>query len=223
MGRPRVHDEHTATKLLAAAEQLLQEHGATALSLRGIADRAGTSTRAVYSVFGSKEALLGALGAHAMDLLGDRVDAIPVTEDPPFDLVEAALVFRRFALDHPALFEVAFWRVDPNIRPLFRAEAADALTSLTRRFRAFSAAGLLGQRSMLEAELAFDCLCRGMAAAELRRLPPGVDPERLWRDAFWAQLTGSTPDSNVQPARREHAPAQGGAGCSGQGSPLGSV
>lgn len=189
MGRPRVHDEHTATILLAAAEQLLQEGGTTALSMRGIADRAGTSTRAVYSVFGPKEALLGALGAHAMYLLGERVDAIPVTADPRFDLVETALVFRSFALDHPALFEVAFWHVDQNIRPLFRASAADALTSLTRRFQAFSAAGMLGRRSMQEAELAFDCLCRGMASAELRRFPPGIDPERLWRDAFWAQLT----------------------------------
>lgn len=86
MGRPREHDENTARALLAAAEQLLQQRGTAALSLREVAAGAGTSTRAVYSLFGSKEALVGALGAHAMGLLHEGVDAIPVTDDPRRDL-----------------------------------------------------------------------------------------------------------------------------------------
>ena len=54
MGRPREHDEHTRVALLAAAEQLVAEGGPTQLSVRAVADAAGTSTRAVYSLFGSK-------------------------------------------------------------------------------------------------------------------------------------------------------------------------
>lgn len=187
MGRPREHDENTARALLAAAERLLQQRGTAALSLREVAAGAGTSTRAVYSLFGSKEALVGALGAHAMGLLHEGVDAIPVTDDPRHDLVEAALMFRRFALDHPALFEVAF---DPAVRPRFRATATDALAALTRRFEPLAAAGLLGERSVPEAVMAFHGLCEGMAVAELRGIPFEVDPERLWRSAFWAQLNG---------------------------------
>ena len=187
MGRPREHNENTARALLAAAEQLLQQRGTAALSLRQVAAGAGTSTRAVYSLFGSKEALVGALGAHAMELLHEGVDAIPVTDDPRQDLVEAALMFRRFALDHPALFQVAF---DPAVRPRFRATAADALAALMRRFEPLAAAGLLGGRSVPEAVMAFHGLCEGMAVAELRGLPSGVDPERLWRSASWAQLNG---------------------------------
>jgi len=187
MGRPREHDENTARALLAAAERLLQQRGTAALSLRGVAAGAGTSTRAVYSLFGSKEALVGALGAHAMELLHEGVDAIPVTDDPRRDLVEAALMFRRFALDHPALFEVAF---DPAVRPRFRATAADAWAALMRRFEALDKAGLLGGRSVPEAVMAFHGLCEGMAVAELRCLPFEVDPERLWRSAFWALLNG---------------------------------
>lgn len=190
MGRPREHDENTAAALLAAAEQLLQQRGTAALSLREVAAGAGTSTRAVYSLFGSKEALLGALGARAMELLHDGVDAIPVTGDPRNDLVEAALMFRRFALDHPALFEVAFHRADPAVRPRFRATAADALAALTRRFQPLAAAGLLDRRSVPEAVLAFHGLCEGMVVAELRGVPFEVDHERLWRDAFRALLTG---------------------------------
>ena len=192
MGRPREHDENTAAALLAAAERLLQERSTAALSLRAVASGAGVSTRAVYSLFGSKEALLGALGTRAMELLHEGVDAIPVTDDPRSDLIQAALMFRRFALDHPALFDVAFHRADPAVRPRFRATAAEALSALTRRFEPLAAAGLLGGRSVPEAVLAFHGLCEGMAVVELRGVPFDVDHERLWCDAFRALLTGFT-------------------------------
>jgi len=190
MGRPREHDENTAAALLAAAERLLQERSTAALSLREVASGAGVSTRAVYSLFGSKEALLGELGTRAMQTLHEGVDAIPVTDDPRSDLVQAALMFRRFALGHPALFAVAFHRADPAVRPPFRATAAKALSALTRRFEPLAAAGLLGRRSVPEAALAFHGLCEGMAVVELRGIPLDVDHERLWRDAFRALLTG---------------------------------
>lgn len=190
MGRPREHDENTAAALLAAAERLLQERSTAALSLREVASGAGVSTRAVYSLFGSKEALLGALGTRAMELLHEGIDAIPVTDDPRSDLVQAALMFRRFALGHPALFDVAFHRADPAVRPRFRATADQALSALTRRFEPLAAAGLLGGRSVPEAVLAFHGLCEGMAVVELRGVPFDVDHERLWRDAFRALLTG---------------------------------
>ena len=190
MGRPREHDQNTAAALLAAAERLLQERSTAALSLREVAAGAGVSTRAVYSLFGSKEGLLGALGTRAMELLHEGVDAIPVTGDPRSDLVQAALMFRRFALGHPALFDVAFHRADPAVRPRFRARAAEALSALTRRFEPLAAAGLLGGRSVPEAVLAFHGLCEGMAVVELRGVPVDIDHERLWRDAFQALLTG---------------------------------
>lgn len=191
MGRPRVHDAATATALLAAAELLLQERGADGLSVREVASRAGTSVQAVYSVFGSKEALLGALGARAMEILHVGVDAVAVTEDPVHDLAEASLVFRRFALEHPALFEVAFQRADPAVWPRFEAASADALQALTRRFLRLVEARLLPRRSLREAVVAFHGMCEGLAGVELRgRLGPDVDPEHLWRVSFAALLKG---------------------------------
>jgi AcrR family transcriptional regulator len=192
MGRPREHDQNTAAALLATAERLLQERSTAALSLREVASGAGVSTRAVYSLFGCKEALLGALGTRAMELLHEGIDAIPVTDDPRRDLLQAALVFRRFALDHPALFDVAFHRAGPAIRPRFQATAARALSALTRRFEPLAAAGMLGGRSVPEAVLAFHSLCEGMAVVELRGVPFDVDHERLWHDTFGALLTGFT-------------------------------
>jgi AcrR family transcriptional regulator len=190
MGRPRIHDENTAAALLAVAERLLQERGTAALSLREVAAGAGTSTQAVYTLFGSKEGLLGALGAHAMELLRAGADAIPTTDDPRADLVEGALMYRRFALDHPALFEVAFQRRDPAIALRFQSATDDALAALYRRFERLAAAALLGERTLLEAVLGFSCLCEGMAALELRASQYPPHPEHVWRQAVRALLVG---------------------------------
>jgi AcrR family transcriptional regulator len=190
MGRPRIHDESAAAALLAVAERILQERGTAALSLREVADGAGTSTQAVYTLFGSKEGLLGALGARAMELLRAGADAIPTTHDPREDLVDGALMYRRFALDHPALFEVAFHRRDPAIALRFQSATDDALASLYRRFERLAAAGLLRGRTLLEAVLAFSCLCEGMAALELRATQYPSHPEHVWRQAVRALLVG---------------------------------
>ena len=65
MGRPRLHDEKTRVELLAAAERLVADGGIDAVSVRGAALAAGTTTRAVYALFGSKEGLVQALAQSA--------------------------------------------------------------------------------------------------------------------------------------------------------------
>lgn len=191
MGRPRLHDATTAAALLAAAEDLLHERGVDGLTVREVAGRAGTSVQAVYSVFGSKEGLLGALGASAMEILRSGVDAVAVTDDPVHDLAEASLVFRRFAVGHPALFEVAFQRVDPAVWPRFEAARADALQALTARFHRLVENGLLPPPSLREAVVAFHAMCEGLAGIELRgRGWVDLDPEHLWRESFGALLRG---------------------------------
>ena len=93
MGRPREHNQDTATALLATAERTVEAHGLAALSVRAVAAEAGTTTRAVYSLFGSKDGLVVALGMRAYELLGAAVAGLPVTDDPAADLVDAGLVF----------------------------------------------------------------------------------------------------------------------------------
>ena len=84
MGRPKEHDEATRAALLAAAERLIDEEGPDAASVRAVADQVGTSTRAVYSVFGSKQGLLEALATRFFEELQAATDAIPLTDDPPW-------------------------------------------------------------------------------------------------------------------------------------------
>jgi AcrR family transcriptional regulator len=190
MSRPREHDEQVAEVLLDAAEQLIAANGVDGLSLRAVAEDAGTTTRAIYTLFGSKSALVGALGVRAMHLLRQEVPARRATEDPVADVVEAGLVFRRFALEHPALFSVAFHRASARSWPLFRDAAVEAFNTLAQWFQPLAAQGLLGDRSVSEAAQQFDALCEGLAWMELRGNPLQPDPESFWRSAITALVTG---------------------------------
>ena len=194
MGRPKQHDDATREALLAAAETLVDRGGTGALSVRAVADEIGTSTRAVYSTFGSKDGLLTALATRSFDLLRDAIAELPQTKDPARDLVEAALtVFRPMAVQHPSLFGIAFLRAAPDVSlgPEAGAAARAGYELLTERVARLADADLLGGRDPQTATREFNAMCFGMAVTEL--LNPtqlGPDPERAWRAAFETLISG---------------------------------
>jgi len=193
MGRPREHDERTAEVLLDVAEQIVAEGGLGALSVRRLAGAAGTTTRAVYSLFGSKDGLVIALGSQAFNLLSDGLDSLPTTDDPAGDLVEACVVvFRRFVLAHPALFTIGFLRagVPPDIYREFCTAQENSLARLYARIGRLRNVGLLGQRSEPQAGMELSALCEGLAAFERRGFLRSNDAERVWRDALRALVAG---------------------------------
>jgi AcrR family transcriptional regulator len=193
MGRPREHDERTACALLDAAERIVERDGLDALSVRRAAAAVGTTTRAVYSLFGAKDGLVVALGTRAFALLSAAMDALPVTDDPAHDLVEAgAVVFRRFTLAHPALFDIGFQRtgVLPEIARAFRTAQEDALARLTARIGRLAETGGLGGRPVAGAIVEFHAFCEGLAALERRGMLCMDDGEGRWREALQALVTG---------------------------------
>src|SRR6476619_4925934 len=198
MGRPREHDEHTRVALLAAAEQLIAEGGPSQLSVRAVADAAGTSTRAVYSLFGSKEGLLAeALARGAFDFLYVEIANLEETDDPVADLLAVGLlVFRRLVSEHPTLYRIAFQRIVPGIAPGPELTAARqrAWSQLLAKVARLEAAGLLGGKPVPEAALAFNAMMEGLANAELRgavlRLLPEGNEEEAWRSALTTLVRG---------------------------------
>ena len=192
MGRPKEHGEQTGEALLAAAERILESEGLDAVSIRRLADEVGTTTRAVYSIFGSKEGLLVALAANAFDILRAKVDAQRLTPDPAADFAKAGFAFRAFALEHPALFRLAVQRElpDPALYDQYAASAAAALARLQARAQRFvDHAGLALDHRVVAAQ--YHALCEGLAALELRRaLGPPKNAERVWRDALAALVAG---------------------------------
>jgi AcrR family transcriptional regulator len=239
MGRPREHDAKTAAALVEAAERVVQAEGLDALTVRRVAGEAGTTTRAVYSLFGSKQGLNVALGQRAFGILGDGLAKLPETDDPAGDIVNAGIaVFRRFALEHPPLFRmIALQRPpSPDIMAGVRPAGAEALSGLKARFDGLEAAGLLGARTVWAAVSEFQALCEGLASVELRgQLPlnPGARvgladdlpdehagegasiEEQIWRDALTTLVRGFA----VLPAADRAEPGSDGSGLTDTTSP----
>jgi AcrR family transcriptional regulator len=188
MGRPREHDERTAAALLAAAERAVQDGGIDALSVRGVAADVGTTTRAVYSLYGSKDRLVAALAARPFELLHEGLDALPVTDDPAADLVAAGLMFRRFSIEHPSLFALGIQHA--SAYEAVRVVAWESLNVLKARFQRLAEAGRLRGRTVDAATLQFHALCEGLAAVERRGNPLVSDWEAMWRQAFEALVAG---------------------------------
>lgn len=107
----------TDADLLDAAEQLLRSAGPHALSLRRIADLAGTSTQAVYTRFGGKPALIDALFRTGFDRLAARLDHIGSATDPIALIVELSLAYRDNALANPHLYDIMTGHPLPGCPP----------------------------------------------------------------------------------------------------------
>jgi AcrR family transcriptional regulator len=197
VGRPREHDDSTRLALSAAAECLVAKGGPEALTVRAAAEEGGTTTRAVYSLFGSKDGLVDALAQRAFELLEAGLDELPETDDPAADLVEVGLtVFRPFVLDHPSLFRIAFQRIVPGVRAGAELSEArqGALVRLQARVERLEGAGLLDHKSVRQATVEFNAMCEGLANAELRgdtlRILPEGEEERAWRDGLFTLVRG---------------------------------
>jgi len=193
MGRPRLHDETTRLLLLDAAERLIDEEGPDAASVRRVAEEVGTSTRSVYSVFGSKAGLLEALAARLFDLLVAAIDGCPPTDDPLNDVVEASVsAFRRTALDHPALYSLVFLRVVPELHlgERFNQTANRAFARLEEMMERLQREGLLGTVTTRNAAMAVHALTEGLATIELRGALRETNPEPLWRSSVTSLVIG---------------------------------
>ena len=193
MGRTRVHDEATAAALLEAAVKIAETEGLQALTVRRVAEKTGTTTRAVYTSLGSKQALLSGLGVRAFDMLADIVEDLPPASDAASDLVAAGtLGFRPFALNHPALFRIGIQQtsVPPEVTQTIAPAAERALPALHRRIARLRDAGRLGDRTVAEATWEFHATCEGLAALELRGIIHSEDGHRLWHDTLSALVAG---------------------------------
>ncbi|GIG21891.1 TetR family transcriptional regulator [Cellulomonas chitinilytica] len=108
MGRPRLHDDALRSRLLEAASAALADEGVGGLTVRDVAARAGTSTSAVYSLFGGRPELVRAVGDEAFARFADRLAAVPRTADPEADLMALGLAYRRYARDEPHFYRAMF-------------------------------------------------------------------------------------------------------------------
>jgi AcrR family transcriptional regulator len=197
MGRPKEHDEATRQRLLDAAERLSATNGWDALTVRRIAEEAGTSTRAVYALFGSKEGLEQALHEVMFRRLRDLIQGRERSDDPRQDLINLALAYRRWAIERPERYALAMHRfVGQRRRPRSPegiAVSQAALQELRDAIQRCHDAGLLVEdRVPEEVVTLLRASVHGLAEFEnLGMLAP--DPE-----AYWLAAVSATIDAHVR-------------------------
>ena len=186
MGRPKEHGEETREQLLDTAARLLSEEGVAAVSVRRLAAEVGTSTRAIYSLFGSKEGLLTAMYRRAADTFNRLHEAVPVQDDPLDELTPLGLAYRQSALEEPHLYGLLFGGAVPGFRPT-EEDMRLAQRSQFRVVDALERAAKKGELKTAPWEIANRgwALVHGLASLELMGcLGPPEAAEATWRGAL---------------------------------------
>lgn len=97
----------TRGRIIEAAAGLLGEGGQTAVTTRGVAERAGVQAPTIYRLFGDKDGLLDAVAEHVMtDFVAVKTAAVATTTDadPVEDLRQGWEMTIDFGVANPALF-----------------------------------------------------------------------------------------------------------------------
>jgi AcrR family transcriptional regulator len=192
MPRAKLRNEGLRADVLDAALRVLETDRA-AVTARGVAGAAGTSTAAIYELFGDKGGLLRAVFYEAFRLLHDEIAAVPLTQDARRDLVSLMAATRRFAVRRPMLFEIMFARPFAEFAPTVEdADAASEVMRIVLRTvdRAERAGVIHGDRRDVAHVLV--AVNRGLIAAELAGIAgsTGESVERRWTMGIDAVLDG---------------------------------
>lgn len=191
MGRPKIHDDALRGRLIDHAAALVFDGGVDALNLRRLAAGAGTSTSAVYSLFGNKAGLLESLYREAARRFGLRMSEVMASDDPVGDIVRLGIAYRDYALREPHLYAIMFDRQGPEFDDRARDEAVATIAPLVDAVRRGQDAGML--RKVAPELVALSCwgIAHGLVSLELAgSMPPGLEVASGYEDALSAMVDG---------------------------------
>jgi AcrR family transcriptional regulator len=193
MPRPKLRTPDLREHLLERAVAVLEQDGPAALRARHVASAAGTSTGALYELFGDKTGLVREIFYEGFRMLADCLEQVSVTNHPRADVVALLEASRRFAIEHPMLFEVMYARPISEFDPTpddLRAPGRIYQRVVLEVKRWLTDEG--GTCDAIDAAHALISLNRGLIATELAGLlgTSTRSRERRWRLALTAQLDG---------------------------------
>lgn len=197
MPRPRKRDYDSLRRdLIDAGGRLLAAEGPSALSTRRVAQETGTSTTAVYSLFGDKAGLVREMFLEGFERLAAAFEAVPRTADPVADLLALGDAYRANARENPHLYELMFGRPVPEFRP--DAEAGrriqptfDALVAACARC---VEAGAFAPLAPHDIAVQLNALAHGLTSLELRgALGEDEEADAHWQRSFASILKGLAP------------------------------
>lgn len=179
MPRPNLtEDEVDRFRELAASTALamVEEQGASSLTLRALAARLGCSYAKPYRYFRDKNQLIDAVRGRAFDLLGDSVGQALESFDPG-DSRPMADIYLRFAFEHPEAFRLLFELRQGETSPETREARARAWRVCSQPFHDAVAKGTLVGDPDLIAHVAWSALhgLASLALADQLHLGKGVN------------------------------------------------
>ncbi len=194
MARPKLHTDALRIRLLDTAGTLLTAEGPDALSLRRLATEAGTSTSAVYALFGGKPGILRALFIEAFTRFAAHLDTVAPSTDPLADILALGRAYRASALADPHLYAVMFGSPVPGFEPAPEdyAHAEATFATLLDAVRRAIAAGLLVAADPALVATALWAGVHGLVSLELHgAMKAGAGPPgELFEAAIRATLKG---------------------------------
>jgi AcrR family transcriptional regulator len=90
-----------AASLLAATRAIFEAEGLAGLSVRRVADAAGCTTMLVYSRFGGKDGLVGAMFDQGFDTLAAAQQALGASRSAKAHVLALCSAYRRVAHEYP--------------------------------------------------------------------------------------------------------------------------
>lgn len=194
MARPKLHNDALRIRLLDTAGSLLTSEGPDALSLRRLAAAAGTSTSAVYALFGGKPGILRALFVEAFTRFGAHMDTVTPSDDPLADILALGRAYRASATADPHFYTVMFGSPVPGFEPAPQdwAQAEATFTPLLDAVRRAVTAGLLIDADPGLIATALWANVHGLVSLELgAAIPPQAGaPAKVFEAAIHATLDG---------------------------------
>ncbi|MGO1056366.1 TetR/AcrR family transcriptional regulator [Crossiella sp. CA198] len=198
-GRRAESKRHNTEALLAAARRLFLAEGYQAVGIQAIATEAGLTIGAIYSLFGSKQALLHAVLADLSDQVESEIRVLAAEPE-----VDAREVVRRYVRAyHQVVSTVDGWRtlrleVEALSLVLGSAEPERALGEFGAGSRRALTALLtgrvldgrrLGEARAQRAAVAVSAVVRGLAVQ--CAVEPGVASGERWGELALAVLAAS--------------------------------
>lgn len=188
MARPRTNDEAVGERLVARATEMLATGPRESVTVRAVAAAAGTSTTAVYSLFGGKDGLIAAVRDRAVAGLFQDVSAVPASADPLADLFALAAAYRRWGCGHRHLYTVLFGGAQ-SFDPSGGVGARDPVRPLVAAIdRAVAGSLLAGEATSIA--LSLWVTLHGLVTLELAGALDAPTAETAFRSAIHAALRG---------------------------------
>jgi AcrR family transcriptional regulator len=177
----KAHTAELATRLVDEAGRILAGEGAGALTLRRLATVTGTSTMAVYTLFGDKQGLLAAMHREGFARLAAAAREAQATSDDPLEALAAqGVAYRRTALANPHLYGLMFGTAAPGFRPDAEGEAVaeSAYQPLVEGVRRCLEAGAMRGADAERIALHLWAVSHGMVSLEIAGLLEGDEQQR---------------------------------------------